>query len=231
MSFVNWWSTFGVHADDKAFCSNSNIATVLITKGTLKVGGSIVSGQTWCRVRQITNDKGQVIKTATPGMPVIVTGWRDLPSAGDELLEAVEGEDQAKKAIENRKRDAERKALMKDVESINEKRRLERLRVEAEEEAAQAAKKAAVEMDAPVVTATPHDVKDDFKELRLIIRADVSGTVEAVVGVLQDIGNKEAGVKIVHTGVGDVTDSDVAMAEAAEGESVIEADILLRHHH
>ncbi len=171
----------------------------------------------------MTDDKGAIVTTATPGMPVIVTGWKDVPVAGDEMLEAVKGEDEAKRAVANRKRDAERKALMHDVEKINEKRRLERERLEKEKLAAEAV---AAEGGDPVAAqlaatraAEAHELATAFKELRLVIKADVSGTVEAVVGSLEGIGNKEAGVKIIHTGVGDVQEADVALAEASEGRS------------
>ncbi|KAJ9118555.1 hypothetical protein QFC22_003775 [Naganishia vaughanmartiniae] len=198
-----------------------NVATILVTRGTLKTGDSIVAGLTWCRVRQMTDDKGKVVKEALPGMPVIVTGWKEVPLAGDEILQARNGEEEAKKAISNRQREAEKKALMADVEKINEKRRLERERLEHEEAIAEAAK--ASGEDPVAAAALAHreaeatEKEHAFKELRLVIRADVSGTVEAVVGALEHIGNKEAGVKIVHAGVGDVADSDVAIAEAAEG--------------
>ncbi|WVR03987.1 translation initiation factor IF-2 [Kwoniella sp. DSM 27419] len=186
-----------------------NVATVLVTKGTLRTGASIVAGQTWCRVRQMQDDKGKAIREALPGAPVSITGWKDLPTAGDELLEAVKGEDEAKKAINNRKRDEERKKMMEDVEQINAKRREERLRLEAEAAAAEA-----LENGEEVQDAKPR--VEERKMLRLVIKADVSGTVEAVVGSLEHIGNKEAGVKIVSTGVGDITESDVALAQASD---------------
>jgi translation initiation factor IF-2 len=170
----------------------------------------------------MTDDKGKVVKQATPGTPVIVTGWKDVPAAGDEMLEAIKGEEEAKKAVENRKRDAERKALMRDVEKINEKRRAERERLEQERAAAEAVKEAGGDPVAAAMAASraaAADARENaFKELRLIIKADVSGTVEAVVGALEGIGNKEAGVKIISTGVGDVTEADIALAEAAEGQ-------------
>jgi translation initiation factor IF-2 len=180
-----------------------------------------VAGTTWCRVRQMTDDKGKSIKEATPGMPVIVAGWKDVPVAGDEMLEAINGENDAKKAVANRQRDVERKALMRDVEKINEKRRSERERLEQERIAAEAVKAEGGDPVAAAAAATraaeANARANAFKELRLIIKADVSGTVEAVVGSLEGIGNKEAGVKIIGTGVGDVCEADVALADAAEG--------------
>ncbi|WVQ94490.1 hypothetical protein IAU59_001569 [Kwoniella sp. CBS 9459] len=194
-----------------------NVATVLVSKGTLRTGASIVAGQTWCRVRQMQDDKGKAIREALPGTPVSITGWKELPSAGDELLEAVKGEDEAKKAVNNRKRDEERKRLMADVEQINAKRREERLRLEAEAAAAEAAENGVTGEGADGEAGAAGRAKEDERKmLRLVIKADVSGTVEAVVGSLEHIGNKEAGVKIIHTGVGDVTESDVALAQASD---------------
>lgn len=168
------------------------------------------------------DDRGKAIKEALPGAPVTVTGWKEVPHAGDELLEAVGGESDAKKAVTNRLRDLERKKLMADVERINEKRKEERLRAEKEEAEAAVIEAAGGNVAQAQAIAAKKVAKEErehgFKELRLVIKADVSGTVEAVSGSLEGIGNKEAGVKIVHTGVGDVTESDVALAEAAEGE-------------
>lgn len=170
------------------------------------------------------DSQSRPIKSAVPGTPVSITGWKDLPAAGDQLLEAKD-EDSAKKAITNRIREVERKKMMADVEVINAKRKEERLRAEkeaAEEEAILAAGGTPAQVQAAeklaAVTAAS-EARDGFKELRLVIKADVSGTVEAVVGSLEGIGNKEAGVKIVHTGVGEVSESDVSLAEAANGES------------
>ncbi|KAK4687072.1 translation initiation factor IF-2, partial [Tremellales sp. Uapishka_1] len=197
-----------------------NVATVLVSRGTLRTGASIVAGHTWCRVRQMQDDKGRSIKSASPGMPVSITGWKDLPLAGDELLESLAGEEDAKKAITNRLREAERTKMLKDTEEINSKRIEERLKAEAMEQEAEEVKKAGGNvvqaLSSSARKAEQEEEKNGFKWLRLVIKADVSGTVEAVVGSLEGIGNKEAGVKIVHTGVGDVSESDIALAGAAE---------------
>jgi translation initiation factor IF-2 len=203
---------------------NSNVATVLVTRGTLKAGSIIVAGNTWAKVRQMQDSLSRPIKTAPPGTPVSITGWKDLPSAGDQLLEAKD-EDLAKKAVTNRIREIERKKMMADVEIINAKRKEERLRAEkeaADEEAILAAggtlTQAHMAERLALAEAARTLERDGFKELRLVIKGDVSGTVEAVVGSLEHIGNKEAGVKIIHTGVGEVSESDISMAEASRGE-------------
>ncbi|EJU05627.1 initiation factor 2 [Dacryopinax primogenitus] len=182
------------------------IATVLVTSGTLQPGAAIVAGTVWCRVRQMMDDKGQFVKKASPGMPVTVSGWKELPEAGDEVLQAIKGEDDAKRAVANRKREIEKRKILKDVEKINEVRKAERIE---REEAALAEQMG--------VTREAHEGKQEQgqKELRLVIKGDVSGTVEAVVGSVSGIGNDEVTTKVVSSGVGEVLESDVSMAEAS----------------
>ncbi|ORX36345.1 hypothetical protein BD324DRAFT_580627 [Kockovaella imperatae] len=198
-----------------------NIATVLVTKGTLRVGSYIVAGTTFCRVRTMINDQGQNLDLAGPGTPVQVTGWRELPEAGDQLLESVNGEHEAKRAIANRIAAQEQQKMLSDIEVINVKRQEDRLRHELETEEEKAIKLAGGNLVLHRIEqarrATVLARENQIKELRLIIKGDVSGTVEAVEGALSGIGNKEAVVKIVSTGVGAVTESDLAMAEASEG--------------
>ncbi|ORY27498.1 hypothetical protein BCR39DRAFT_538296 [Naematelia encephala] len=200
-----------------------NVATVLVTRGTLKAGSIVVAGTTYCRVRQMQNDKGKAVKEALPGTPVSLTGWKDLPTAGDQLLEAINGESEARKAVANRLREIEQRKMILDVEQINIKRREERAKAEAEEAELEAVRQAGGNVEQAKRDAQRRSNAGEIggkKELRLIIKGDVSGTVEAVVGSLENIGNKEAGVKIVHTAVGEVSESDIAMAQAVEGHVI-----------
>jgi hypothetical protein len=112
-----------------------------------------------------------------------------------------------KKAVVNRLRKAEIEASLVDVEAINVNRRQERERRELEAELGE---------DAKEIDETPVGPK----ELRLIVKGDVSGSVEAVVGALQGIGNGKAVTKIVSSGVGDVSESDVMMAKAVGGKQI-----------
>ncbi|GMK56640.1 hypothetical protein CspeluHIS016_0304800 [Cutaneotrichosporon spelunceum] len=195
------------------------VATVLVTRGTLRDGAPIVAGKTWARVRTMMDSTGHPVTEAGPGTPVSVTGWRDVPIAGDQLLEAP-SEAKAKSCIDNRLRDEQRKQLAEDAEVINIRRQEDRLRLEAERVEVKAAKEAGVSVQQALHNArraAAEASESGRKELRLIIKADVSGTVEAVVGSLSAIGNKEAGVKIVHTAVGNVTESDVMLGDAADG--------------
>lgn len=152
----------------------------------------------------MTDSSGQTVKSAIPGMAVTVSGWKTLPKAGDEVLDGTEGD--IKKAIANRLRREETEALQEDAEAINESRRQEReARAEAEAEGE----------DAPAVPVA----NNGPKLLKLLIKGDVSGSCEALEGALNSIGNGIAMSKVIHTGVGDITESDILMAKAANGES------------
>lgn len=173
----------------------------------MTAGAHIIAGTTWARVRQMTDSTGKPVRSVTAGMPVTVSGWKELPNAGDEVLQGTE--DEVKSAMTNRKRNIEQLALQADVDSINEKR----LEAKAKE-AAEAAKEAAGIVAVKDWTPDPSSL---VKELRLIIKADVSGSAEAVAGAVQDIGNDIAKVKIIQSSVGEPTEADVDMARAVGG--------------
>lgn len=162
--------------------------------------------------------------TAFPGQPVEVTGWKDLPSAGDVVLEA-STEDDAKRAVANRQKRIERDKMWEDIEIINEKRRVDSesdsVRKEEERRAKERGLKggavAAAGKEAVEEAQRERGEENGPKELVVIVKADVSGTVEAVVGALEGIGNREAKVKIIHAAVGDIAESDIEMARAVEG--------------
>ena len=149
----------------------------------------------------MSDSAGAVVKVAYPGMAVTVSGWKSLPNAGEEVLQGTEA--QVKKAIANRHRKAELEATLVDAEVINSSRRQERH-----------------EEVALVDTTTKETSRETVplpRELRLIIKADVSGSAEALEGALQGIGNKEACTRIIATGVGNITESDVMRAKAVGG--------------
>jgi len=151
----------------------------------------------------MTDSSGKTVKAAYPGMAVTVSGWKSLPKAGDEVLDGKESD--VKKALANRVRKAEIAASLADVDAINATRREERER-----------RQTGVLDPRNMPTSMPTELNGP-KELRLIIKADVSGSAEAVEGALEGIGNKKAMVRIVSSNVGDVTESDVLMAKAIDG--------------
>lgn len=176
-------------------------ATVLVLRGCLTPGAHILAGTSSGKVRLMSDSSGAPVKAAYPGMAVTVSGWRSLPNAGNEVVQGSEGD--VKKALANRVRRKEVETVLIDAEAINIARAAERERVRGEENKSEDMRS--------VLDRGP-------KELRLVIKGDVSGSVEAVVGALEGIGNEKARVKIVSTGVGDVMESDVMMAKAAEGK-------------
>ncbi|TFK42717.1 hypothetical protein BDQ12DRAFT_696192 [Crucibulum laeve] len=173
------------------------VATVLISRGCLKPGSHIISGVSQAKVRAMTDTSGLTVKAAYPGMAVTVSGWKSIPKAGDDVIQGSEND--VKKALTNRIRQAAIDTTLADIDAINASRRHERETRELDLES------------------EPKKSTNDVgpKELRLIIKADVSGSAEAVQGALQGIGNKEAMTKIVSFGVGDISESDIMMAKAA----------------
>jgi translation initiation factor IF-2 len=156
------------------------VATLLVQKGTLKVGDILVAGVGDGRVRALYNDKGQSIQSAGPSMPVEVLGLTQVPAAGDSF-DVVDTEKQAREIAEYRiKRE-------KDLRVVAEKVTLEQM------------------FKAAGTTAT--------KELTVIIKADVQGSAEAIVGSLLKLSTDEVKVKVIHSAVGGITESDVTLAQ------------------
>jgi len=171
-----------------------------------------------CRVRSITDHTGKTLRSAHPGTAVTVSGWKELPKAGDEVIQG-RNEEEVKRAITNRKRQEELNSVVEDVDAINHKRKLERERREAQLAALKSGK---VKPNAPKPLFSPEIHEDDNRaeELKLVIKADVTGSAEAVAGALQGIGNDKASSKVVSSNVGDVTEGDVAFAKAIGGALV-----------
>lgn len=209
-----------------------NVATVLVQRGALHPGDVLICGTTWAKVRQLLQPDGRATKHVLPGFAAQVAGWRELPHAGDEML-GVKDEAQCKRAIENRKRAKEEQALLVDAEQIDHERRRKAEEDAQRERDAQMARRQLTmlqraeqegTMDADAVAAAVREERlraDDGAEpeperrkLCLILKADVTGTVEALAGAVGSIGNALAGVQIVAQGVGDVTESDINTAHA-----------------
>jgi translation initiation factor IF-2 len=185
------------------------VATVLVSRGTIRPGDVIVAGTTWARVRTLRNEGGAPVLAAGPGTPVEIDGWREQPSAGDEVLQA-SNEQQAKSVVAYRTVAAERDRMATDVAALNEARRLAQQKREQEEQ--KEVEKESVQEAAPTATSEP-----GIKEVFFIIKADVSGSVEAVVNSISALGNSEVRPHILRSGVGPVTEFDIEHAMTAKG--------------
>lgn len=212
-----------------------NVATVIVTRGELKSGDYLVCGTSWARVRQLMLPDGRTAKVVHPGNAALVAGWRELPSAGDEFLGAPD-EAKAKHAVANRARARDSAAQLADAEQIDAGRR-----ARAEEEAAREQREreardkqreiARLSEDGDLsdeeiaelmgeATAEATEAAPSRPELRLLLKGDFSGTVEALAGALEGLGTRKAGIRIVSQAVGDPTESDVNTAHAVGGHIV-----------
>lgn len=158
------------------------VATVLIAKGTLRVGDTIIAGTTYGKVRAMINDRGEKVKKATPSTPVEVLGLNDVPMAGD-LLDATD--EKIARSV------AEKRIAKKKTEEIQQQGK--------------------VSLD----DIFQRIQEGELKELNIVVKADVQGTIEALKQSLANIKNEEVKVVIVHAGVGTINESDVMLASAA----------------
>ncbi|SDY70519.1 translation initiation factor IF-2 [Evansella caseinilytica] len=159
------------------------VATLLVQGGTLKVGDTIVVGNTFGRVRAMVNDRGRRVKTAAPSTPVEITGLNAVPQAGDQFL-VFEDEKKARQIGEARatkQREAERRETSK------------------------------VSLD----DLFQQIQQGNIKEINVIIKADVQGSVEAMRGSLEKIEVEGVKINIIHTGVGAIAESDIILASAS----------------
>ena len=156
-------------------------ASLLVQRGTLNIGDTIVVGSVIGKIRGMIDDKGQKVKAAGPSTPVEVIGLSEVPEAGEVFYE-VENEKVAKHLIDKRKR-KQREDMLK--------------------------------MAAPVTLDNLFNQIEEgkLKDLNIIIKADLAGSVQALKASLEKIRNEEARVRIIHSNVGGITESDVTLAK------------------
>jgi translation initiation factor IF-2 len=161
------------------------VATMLIHRGTLKVGDSIVAGDAWGRVRALYDYRGERIQEAKPGDPVEILGFDRPPPAG-ELGRVVENERRAREVAQQRGERLRREAMAKQ-------------------------RTGGVSLDKLFEQIGTGAVQD----LNIVIKGDVQGSVEAIVSELGKIQHPEVRVSVIHTGVGGITENDVNLAAAS----------------
>ncbi|MDF2637351.1 MAG: translation initiation factor [Novosphingobium lindaniclasticum] len=159
------------------------LATVLVNRGTLKVGDILVVGTESGRVRAMLDDKGRQVKAAPPSMPVEVLGIGGVPMAGD-LLSVVESEQRAREVSAYRQEQATAKRTAMAPASID-------------------------------TMFSALAAKQNVIEYPVVVKADVQGSVEAINSALHALSNDEIKVRILHSGVGAITETDVALASAS----------------
>ena len=180
----------GAVVESKMEIGRGSVATVLVQRGTLKQGDVFVVGAEWGRVRALYDDKGQQLTQAIPGQPVEVLGLTGTPDAGD-MLNVVENEAKARDVAEYRGRIKRERASA--AMSTNRQGK-------TFEDILAAAK-----------------VADNKKILPVLIKGDVHGSVEAIIGSLNKLTEEstEIGIQVLHSGVGAITESDITLAKAS----------------
>ncbi|KAI8069321.1 translation initiation factor IF-2 [Gongronella butleri] len=208
----------GVVVESQVEKGRGNVATVLVQRGVLKPGCVVVAGETWCKVRSMTDHQGKPLKKALPGTPV---------------------KSMAKTVVANREARKQRDQQLRDLETINDKRTREREILEHERLVEKQYQKEMLMYNRGLTDQVPEslgkrlsalqqtlqdqgviDTGSDILELRAIVKGDVSGTVEAVVDSLAGLQNKQIRVKVVHSGVGQISDGDVQLAAACDGQVI-----------
>jgi translation initiation factor IF-2 len=161
------------------------VATVLVQRGTLKPGDIVVAGAEWGRVRALVSDTGDTVQSAGPSTPVEVLGFSGTPDAGDRLA-VVENEARAREVTDYRARQKREKTAAR---ATGMRGSLEQMMAQAK--------------------------TSGRKEFPLVIKADVQGSLEAVIGALDKLGTDEVAARVLHAGVGGISESDVTLAEAS----------------
>ncbi|MFD2238798.1 translation initiation factor IF-2 [Aureimonas populi] len=175
----------GVVIEAKLDKGRGPVATVLVQSGTLKTGDIVVAGDQWGRVRALVDDKGKQLKTAGPSMPIEVLGMQGTPGAGDRFA-VVENEAKAREIADYRQRLAREKAVAK---SAGQRGSLEQMMSQLTD--------------------------SGLKTFPLLIKGDVQGSIEAINTALEKLGTDEVQARIVHSGAGAITESDVQLAQTS----------------
>ncbi|HIK37451.1 MAG TPA: translation initiation factor IF-2, partial [Geminocystis sp. M7585_C2015_104] len=170
--------------------TRGNVATLLVQNGTLRVGDIVVAGATWGKIRAMMNDRGQKVEAAGPSFPVEVLGFNELPEAGDEF-EVYLNEKEARTVAEKRA----------------EEKRDYRLQLQASRRVS-------------LSTLSAKAQKGELKELNLILKADVQGSVEAILQELKTLPQEEVQIRVLLSAAGEITETDVDLA-AASGAVII----------
>ncbi|XP_046336391.2 translation initiation factor IF-2, mitochondrial-like [Haliotis rufescens] len=190
------------------------LATVVIQRGTLKRGDLLLAGTTWAKVRGMFDDQGRPLQEAPPATPVQIIGWKDLPSAGDEVFQ-VENMQVLKDALQWRIEQETLKKIDENQVVIDEKRSqhdvVYKQKVQLRRESG---RKYATSSQKQKETIIGYE----GPQLSLVLKADVDGSLEAILDTLDTFHSKKCRLDLIHYGVGNVTETDVQLAENFSGE-------------
>ncbi|XP_029904608.1 translation initiation factor IF-2, mitochondrial [Myripristis murdjan] len=199
------------------------VTTAIVQQGTLRKGCVLVAGKTWAKVRFLFDEHGRAVKEAGPGAAVQVVGWKELPSAGEQILEA-ETEHRAREAVEWRSFQEEQEKLQEEQRAVEAKQQQHQEAYRREREPlahlSWRQRKAALYRANRQKAAVRPSERQESRQLALplIIKGDVDGSVETILNILDSYdAHEQCQLELVHFGIGDVSENDVSLAETFSG--------------
>jgi len=175
----------GVVVEAKLDKARGPVITLLVERGTLKIGDVLVVGSATGRARAMFNDKGESVKEASPGQPVELLGLGTLPLAGDEFR-VVEDDRKGRQITDRRRLTQKLEGQGGPPEKVSLENLFDRIK------------------------------EGELKELKVVLKADTQGSLEAVIGSLDKLPTEEVRLRVIHNGVGGITETDIMLASASE---------------
>ncbi|NWH63375.1 IF2M factor, partial [Geococcyx californianus] len=199
------------------------LTTAIVQRGTLRKGCVLVAGKTWAKVRFMFDENGKAVDAASPGIPVEIMGWKEVPSAGDEILE-VESEQRAHEVVAWRTYVEQQEKMKKDEEVIEAKQKEHRTEYEKKQQKLahltwRQRKAVLYKTNKHLMFSRPKERTEmDKNVLSVIVKGDVDGSVEAILNILDSYdADDECKLDIIHFGMGDISENDITLAEAFNG--------------
>ncbi|CUM62540.1 uncharacterized protein PRCAT00000092001 [Priceomyces carsonii] len=187
-----------------------NAATVLVRRGTVKVGDFLVAGKTYCKVRGMKDENGKLIKSCGPSIAAQIWGWKELPESGDQILLA-KNEKTARKVVEHRITNHRSIQATRDIENINQKTQ-EIIEESKRQEKLNELKMAGIETK----SLEDESEKNETEQVNYMIKADVFGSAEAIKESIDGLDFDEVKSHVVSHSTGPPSESDIDLAKALD---------------
>lgn len=201
----------GVVVESKTDPRRGKLSTAIVTRGTLRKGSILVSGLAHAKVRALFDDKGKPVESASPGTPIEIIGWRELPLSGDIILE-VENEKKAHSVIRWRETEAQKEKAIEDLVEIRKKEEEHLEKYRKERDARRLAGRFRLRHGLRSKESEPEST---IPRVNVILKGDVHGSVEAILDVIDTYAsNDRCKLDIIHYGVGNITEGDIELAKA-----------------
>ncbi|XP_059478002.1 translation initiation factor IF-2, mitochondrial [Neocloeon triangulifer] len=205
----------GIVIESRTDPGRGKLSTALVQRGTLRKGCFLVAGNAWAKVRAMFDDAGRPLNEALPSTPVEILGWRELPSAGDEIIE-VESEKIAQDVMKFRQ-EQKKEQQVEEIKEVLERKSLEHQKVyqtllEEKRKIGWYRFRRKGPREKEFVK------KDEGPELNILVKGDVDGSVEAILDVLETYDEeRQCKLSLIHYGVGMITENDIELASAFDG--------------